>query len=394
MERNIVHFDLDALFVAVQCKKDKKLIGKPLIISGSNRRGVVAACSAETRKYGVHSAMPMYLALQLCPDAVVVSGDMEAYSQYSHLVTDLIADAAPSFEKAAMDEFYIDMTGMDRCLSVFQWARELRTKIEQETDLPISFGMSVNKLVSKIATAEFKPRAERYVLPGTEKEFLSPLTVDKIPMIGKQTSAFLYDMGVRNVATLRNMPLKFLMSAFGKNGLTLWEKAHGIDETPVLPYIEQKSISIESAFEEDSLDAKRVKSMLTGMVEKIAFQLRDQKKLTSSVTVKIRYANGNTDTRQVQVPYTSSGQVVLKVVTQLFEKLYDRRLQIRQIDVKLSGLVHGNQQVSLLEDTTPGINLHQSLDRVKHKRSSEKIIRATTIDLNNRVRLEMNMVQA
>ena len=391
MERNIIHFDLDAFFVAVQCKKDKKLIGKPLIIGGSGRRGVVAACSYETRKFGVHSAMPMYLALQLCPDAVVVSGDMEAYSQYSHLVTEVIADSAPSFEKASIDEFYIDMSGMDRYMGAFKWARELRAKIEKETDLPISLGMSVNKLVSKIATAEFKPRAEKYVVPGTEKEFLSPLTVDKIPMIGKQTSAFLYDMGVRTVATLRDMPLKFLMSAFGKNGLTLWKKAHGIDDTPVVPYVEQKSISTESTFAEDTIDVKRLKSVLTAMVEKVAFQLRDQKKLTSCITVKIRYANFDTETKQVQIPYTSADQVMLKVITQLFDKLYDRRMQIRLVGVRLSGLVHGNHQICLFDDTTQRINLNETLDRIKHKHGPEKIIRATTMDVDKRVRMEMNM---
>lgn len=391
MERNIIHFDLDAFFVAVQCKKDKKLVGKPLIIGGSSRRGVVAACSYETRKFGVHSAMPMYLALQLCPDAIVISGDMEAYSKYSHLVTEIIADSAPSFEKASIDEFYIDVSGMDRYLGAFKWARELRNKIEKESDLPISLGMSVNKLVSKVATAEFKPKAEKYVAPGSEKDFLSPLTVDKIPMIGKQTSAFLYDMGVRNVATLRKMPLKFLTSAFGKNGLTLWNKAHGIDDSPVTPYVEQKSISTESTFEEDTIDVKRLKSVLTAMVEKVAFQLRDQKKLTSCVTVKIKYSNFDTETKQIQIPYSSSDQVLLQVVTQLFDKLYNRRMQIRLVGVRLSGLVHGNYQISLFDDTIQSINLHQALDRIKHKHGPEKVIRATTMDVSPRVRMEMNM---
>lgn len=391
MERNIIHFDLDAFFVAVECQRNKKLVGKPLIIGGSSRRGVVAACSYETRKFGVHSAMPMYLALQLCPDAIVISGDMEAYSQQSHVVTDIIAESAPMFEKASIDEFYIDASGMDRYYGAFKWAVELQEKILKHSGMHISLGMSVNKLVSKVATGEFKPRAQKHIPAGSEKEFLAPLAVDKIPMIGKQTASFLYDMGVRNVSTLRNMPVKFLVSAFGKNGLSLWNKAHAIDESPVVPYAEQKSISTECTFEEDTIDTKRLKSILIAMVEKVAFQLRDQKKLASCITVKIRYSNFDTETKQIQIPYTSSDHVILNVITQLFDKLYNRRMMIRLVGVRLSGLVHGNHQINLFDDTTESINLYEAIDHIKHKHGAEKLVRATTMGVNKRVRMQMNM---
>lgn len=391
MDRNIIHLDLDAFFVAVERKNNRKLIGKPLIIGGSSRRGVVAACSYETRRFGVHSAMPMYLALQLCPDAKVISGDMESYSKCSHEVTEIIADAAPLFEKSSIDEFYIDASGMDRYFGAFTWAGDLRKKIIHESGLPISLGMSVNKLVSKVATGEFKPNAEEHIPAGTEKEFLAPLAVDKIPMIGKQTASFLYDMGVRKVETLREMPLKFLVSAFGKNGISLWNKAHGIDESPVVPYTEQKSISTECTFEEDTIDVKRLKSILIAMVEKIAFQLREQKKLTSCVTVKIRYSNFDTETKQIQIPYTSSDHVLLRTVTELFTKLYTRRMLIRLVGVRLSGLVHGNHQISLFDDTAETIHLYEAIDHIKHKHGVEKLIRATTLGVGRRVRMEMNM---
>ena len=391
MDRNIIHLDLDAFFVAVERKNNPKLNGRPLIVGGSSRRGVVAACSYEARRFGVHSAMPMYLAMQLCPDATVVSGDVEAYSQHSHLVTEVIADSAPLFEKASIDEFYIDASGMDRFFGAFRWAVELRQKIMRESRLPISLGMSVNKLVSKVATGEFKPNAEKQIPAGTEKEFLAPLSVDKIPMVGKQTSSFLYDMGVRTVATLREMPVKFLVSAFGKNGMALWNKAHGIDESPVVPYTEQKSISTESTFEEDTIDVKRLKSILIAMVEKVAFQLREQKKLTSCVTVKIRYSNFDTETRQVHVPYTSSDGFILRTVLELFDKLYNRRLLIRLVGVRLSGLVYGNHQISLFDDTEEDINLYEAIDYIKHKHGSDKLMRATTLGVGRRVRMEMNM---
>jgi DNA polymerase-4 len=391
MERNIIHLDLDAFFVAVECQRNPFLKGKPLIVGGSSRRGVVAACSYETRKFGVHSAMPIYLALQLCPDAIIISGDVEAYTVASHLVTDIIAEAAPLFEKSSIDEFYIDASGMDRYFGAFKWAVELRKKIVKETNLPISLGMSVNKLVSKVATGEFKPNAEQHIEAGTEKEFLAPLSVDKIPMIGKQTSSFLYDMGVRTVATLREMPIKFLISAFGKNGISLWNKANGIDDSAVVPYVEQKSISTECTFEEDTIDVKRLRSILIAMVEKVAFQLREQQKLASCLTVKIRYSNFDTETKQMQIPYTSSDHVLLRLVTELFDKLYNRRMLIRLVGVRLSGLVHGSHQISLFDDTAETISLYQAIDHIKHKHGVEKLTRATTLGVNRRVRMEMNM---
>jgi DNA polymerase-4 len=391
MDQSILHLDLDAFFVAVQCKLAPELRGKPLIVGGQSRRGVVAACSYEARHFGVHSAMPMHLALQLCPDAKVISGDMEAYSLHSHLVTEIIADSAPMFEKASIDEFYIDASGMDKFLGAFKWALELRKRIIKESGLPISMAMSVNKTVSKIATGEFKPDAKKLIPAGTEKDFLSPLAVEKIPGIGNQTASFLHDMGVRTIATLRDMPLKFLISAFGKNGISLWSKANGIDHALVVPYSEQKSISTESTFGEDTIDVKRLKSILIAMVEKVAFQLREQKKLTSCVTVKIRYSNFDTETKQIHVPYTSSDHILLCTVLELFDKLYNRRMLIRLVGVRLSNLVHGNQQISLFDDTEEDINLYEAMDFIKHKHGVEKLVRATTMGVSSRVRMEMNM---
>jgi DNA polymerase IV len=391
MERNIIHLDLDAFFVAVECRNNPKLKGKPLIIGGSSRRGVVAACSYETRKFGVHSAMPMYLALQLCPDAKVISGDVESYSKASGEITDIIAEQAPAFEKASIDEFYIDASGMDKYFGAFKWAVGLQSQIINESGLAISMAMSVNKLVSKVGTAEFKPKAQKQIPPGTERDFLAPLSIEKIPMIGKQTASFLYDMGVRTVQTLRDMPVQFLISAFGKNGISIWNKAHGIDDSPVVPYSEQKSISTESTFDADTIDVKKLKSILIAMVEKVAFTLREQKKLTSCVTVKIRYSNFDTETKQVHIPYTASDHVLMKIVHDLFNKLYNRRMLIRLVGVRLSNLVHGNHQISLFDDTEEDINLYQAIDYIKHKHGAEKLMRANTVEVNKRVRMEMNL---
>lgn len=380
MDRSIVHMDLDSFFVSVECLRNPGLKGKPLIIGGSSDRGVVASCSYEARKFGVRSAMPVRMARQLCPQVMVISGDMEAYSKYSHLVTEVIANEAPVYEKASIDEFYVDVSGMDRFFGAHKWCLELRQKIMKESGLPISMGLSVNKMVSKVATGEAKPNGQRKVDRGTERAFLAPMSISKIPMIGEKTYRVLYNMGVEKVATLREIPVGLLENLFGKNGVELWKRSNAIDETPVVPYTERKSISTENTFDKDTIDVKMLKSLLVSMVEEIAFKLRQEQKLTACVTVKIRYSNFDTLTRQVHVPYTSADHVLIKTASDLFDKLYDRRMLIRLIGVRFSHLVYGNYQISLFEDTEHMVNLYQAMDKIRFKHGAEKIKRAVGID--------------
>jgi len=384
--RSILHMDLDAFFVSVECLRDSRLKNRPLIIGGKSDRGVVAACSYETRRFGVHSAMPMKLALQLCPDAIVISGDAESYSRYSSMVTEIIREKAPLFEKSSIDEFYLDLTGMDRFFGCFKWSTELREKIMDETQLPISMGLSINKLVSKVATGECKPNGQRQVARGLEQDFLAPLSIRKIPMIGKKTADFFYEMGINKVKTLREMPVQMLEATFGKNGRIIWNKAHGVDNTPVVPYVERKSISTESTFESDSIDVKKMKSILTAMVEKLAFQLRSEQKLCSCVAVKIRYSDFETTSKQIHIAYTSSDKVLIKNVIDLFEKLYTRRVLVRLIGVRLSKLAYGNYQINLFEDTQEEISLFEAMDRMKQKYGAGTLMRASTLDAGSRHR--------
>ncbi len=386
--------DLDAFFVSVECLRDERLKGIPLIIGGKNGRGVVTSCSYEARKFGVHSAMPTKFALQLCPHAKVISGDMEAYTYHSRIVTDIIKEEAAMFEKASIDEFYIDASGMDRYFNTYMWSKELRQKIMSETGLPISMGLSVNKLVSKVATNEIKPNGESYIQRGTESDFLDPLSVKKIPMIGKSTSQFLMDMGVTRVKILREMPLKLLERAFGKNGKALWRKARGIDNSPIVPYSDRKSISTECTFDQDSIDIKRMKIMLTAMVEKLCHKLRQEQKLISCVTVKIRYANFDTETKQSHIPYTCGDQVIIKKVLELYDRLYTRRMLLRLVGVRLSGIVHGNYQINLFEDTEESIRLYQAMDKIKLRHGTEKLVRAASLGMSRRIRVDNNMFGA
>lgn len=367
MERTIVHMDLDTFFVSVERLINPSLEGRPVIIGGMSDRGVVAGCSYEARRFGVHSAMPMRMAKQLCSQAVFIRGDMELYSRYSRLVTDIIADSVPLYEKASIDEHYLDLTGMDRFFGCYKWAHELRQRIIRNTGLPISLGLSANKTVSKIATGQAKPNGELQVQTSQIQPFLDPLSIRKIPMVGDAGYRLLRSMGVATIGTLRLMPPHMVEQVLGKNGLVVWRKANGIDPTPVQPYTDQKSMSAEHTFDQDTTDLQLLRRTLAHMVEKLAFELRSQQKLTGNVTVKIRYANFDTHTRQKQLSYTSFDHVLLPSVYELFDRLYERRMLVRLVGVRLSQLVGGVQQLDLFDDTPEMINLYQAVDRVKRR---------------------------
>lgn len=374
--RTIAHLDLDTFFVSVERLINSKLEGKPVIIGGTSDRGVVASCSYEARKYGVHSAMPMKMARYLCADAVVVHGDMELYSRYSHTVTDIIAERTPLYEKASIDEFYLDLTGMDQFFGSLKWSHELRQAIIKHTGLPISFGLSVNKTVSKIATGEAKPNGEKEVPVSLVKPFLHPLPISKIPMVGEKTYHLLRSMGIGTIGTLSLIPKEMMEKVLGKPGLVIWDKANGIDSTPVKPYSERKSISTETTFDKDSIDVVHMKEMLVSMVEKICYELRKKQRLTSCVTVKIRYSNFDTHTLQKRVPYTSFDHQLIPVVRELFDRLYQRRMLIRLIGVKFSHLVQGVQQLNMFEDTPESVRLYKTLDMLRNRYGKRAVIRA------------------
>lgn len=377
--RHIAHFDLDTFFVSVEVLRNPKLKGKPVLIGGSGDRGVVASCSYEARRFGVHSAMPMKLARRLCPQAIIISGDYEDYSKHSGMVTEVIADQVPLFEKASIDEFYVDLTGMDRFFGCHKFSIELKKKISRETGLPISLGLASNKLVSKVATNEGKPNAQMQIPFGDEKKFLSPLHVAKIPGIGKETASLLIKMGVEKVETLSAIPVEMLHNLLGKNGIELWRRANGIDESPVIPYREQKSISTENTFQSDTIDMEYLQSQLVRMTESIAFQLRQQDKLTGCITVKIRYSDFQTVTKQSCIPFTAADHILLKTAKELFNKLYERRLLVRLIGVRFTQLVPGRYQINIFEDTQEMIRLYQAIDSIKQQFGAERLVRARSI---------------
>ncbi|MEM9858955.1 MAG: DNA polymerase IV [Bacteroidota bacterium] len=378
--RSILHMDLDTFFVSCERQIDSRLEGKPILIGGLTDRGVVASCSYEARKFGIHSAMPMKQAKQLCPEAIQIRGNSMTYSKKSEEVTEIIKEAVPVYEKTSIDEFYVDLSGMDRFFNSYKIASELREKIIKETKLPISFGLSENKTVSKIATGEAKPNNKIRINYGSEKPFLAPLSVKKIPMIGDKTYITLCGLGIKRIETIQEMPVELMEKVLGKNGISIWRKANGIDQSPVEPYSERKSISTERTFDRDTTDIKKLKGIMLAMAENLAFQLRRGEKLTSCVTVKVRYSDFNTYTLQNRIPYTSADHVLISKVLELFDKLYNKRLLVRLIGVRFSHLVNGGYQINLFEDATEMINLYHAMDYIRDKHGDRKVMRAGGIE--------------
>ena len=382
MDKQIIHIDQDAFFVSVELLKDPSLRGKPVIIGSSSDRGVVASCSYEARKFGIHSAMPSRMAKQLCPHAIFVRGNMDEYSKYSHIVTDILQEKVPVLEKASIDEHYIDMTGMDRFYGCMKFAQELRAHVTKETGLPLSFGLSVNKTVAKIVTNECKPNGERQICKNDVQHFLNPLSIKKIPGLGQSTYLKLSEMGVRYIYTLAEIPAEQLFKVLGNNGTSLSQKARGIDYSPVVPYREQKSIGTQSTFHTDSIDTKKIKQLITSMVTDLTFQLRSQRKLTACITVTIRYSNFETHTQQASIPYTSLDSFLISKAKDLFDKVYSRRMLLRLVGVKLSNLVSGYEQISLYSASEEQYKLYQAMDRIRNRFGEKYVKLASTINID------------
>jgi DNA polymerase-4 len=379
VKKNILHLDLDTFFVSCERLIDSRLKNRPLLVGGTGDRGIVAACSYETRLFGVHSGMSMKVAKRLCPEAVTIRGNTSIYSKYSQIVTEIVKEKVPLFEKASIDEFYADLTGMDTFFGSYKYASELRQRIIKESGLPISFGLSGNKIVSKVATGEAKPDNQLLINEGFEKEFMAPLSIRKIPSVGEKTYQILRNLGVEKVKVIQEMPVEMLVSVLGLNGRTIWKRANGIDNPPLIPFHERKSISTERTFNKDTIDMKKLSETIFAMAENLAYQLRKGDKLASVIVVKIRYSDFNTYTKQVKIPYTSADHIIIPAVVTLFKKLYQRRLLIRLVCVKITDIVSGNYQINLFDDSEQMINLYNAMDTIRNKYGELSITRAASM---------------
>jgi DNA polymerase-4 len=381
MDRSIVHLDMDTFFVSVERLLNSKLCNKPVLVGGLSDRGVVASCSYEARSFGVHSGMSMKIARRMCPEAMVVRGDSGEYSKHSRIVTEIIREKIPVVEKASIDEFYLDMTGMDKVFGITKYSDELRQSIIRNTGLPVSMGLSQNKTVSKIATGQSKPNGQKAIEIGGEKTFLAPLSIRKLPMVGNETFQVLHELGIKTIGTMQQMPQDAVARVLGKNGSTLWLRAQGIDNTPIKQYHERDSISSERTFDKDTIDVAMLRNIIMAMAENLAFQLRAGNKLTACITIKLRYSDMQTYTRQQQIPYTSCDHTLIERSLSIFEKLFDRRQLVRLVGVRCSHLVEGGHQINLLDDSVEVIQLYQQMDYLRKKyKDSRLITRAAIMD--------------
>jgi len=381
-DKQIIHMDQDAFFVSVEVRKDPSLIGKPVIIGGTSERGVVASCSYEARKFGVHSAMSARMAKMLCPHAIFIRGNMDEYSKASHEITAILKENVPLIEKASIDEHYIDMTGMDRFHNTLKYTHELREKVMKETGLPISSGLSINKTVSKMCTNECKPNGELNVNKPEVQSFLNPLSIAKIPGVGQKTFLKLSDMGVKKIYTLAQIHPDQMVSLLGKNGLILLQKAQGIDNSPIIPYQEQKSIGTQCTFKADSIDVETINNLITSMVMDLAFELRNKRKLTACITLTIRYSNFEDVTKQAAIPYTCLDSVLISKARDLFRQVYQKRMLLRLVGVRLSNLISGFEQIDLYSESQEQYSLCQAMDKIRKRFGDKSISLASTLDLN------------
>jgi len=383
-KRYIVHIDLDSFFVSVERLFDPSLIGKPVIIGGSADRGVVASCSYETRKFGVHSAMPTRQALKLCPDAIVIHGNHARYSEASAQVTKIIDEMVPLYQKSSVDEFYIDLTGTDRFFDPYQLATQLRQRIIKETKLPISFGMASGKTIAKMATNKAKPNGQLFVPHGKEMEFLAPLSISKIPGLGESTAAKLYQYGIEKIGDLQRVELRFLETVFGKSGRWIWEKARGIDYGEIVPHSDRKSISTEHTFNTNVSDVRTLETIITSMTEELAGKLRRENKLASCLAIKIRYGNFETLTQQQKIPLTAAQHIIIPGIKNLFKNAWNKQREIRLIGVRLSQLCTGSYQINLFEDNEQRIRLYQAMDKINFKFGDKTVCRAVGMEIGTR----------
>ncbi|WKV11520.1 DNA polymerase IV [Marivirga harenae] len=372
--RQIAHIDLDSFFINCTLLKFPDLRGRPLIIGGLNNRGIVASASFEAKKYGVHKSMPTRVALQRCPDAVLLKGDFDLFTKYSDIVNEIMTERTPLHERAGIDEFYLDMTGMDRFHNTSKFTKELVNTIKSETGLPLLYGLSVNKTVAKICTSHARPIGGFEVLDNYVQPFLDPHSIRQLPAVGSKTFKLLRRIRIKFIKHIRSLPPEAMNELLGKTGIGIWKKANGIDPTPVVPYSSEKSIGKDFTFDQDTQDLKILKGTLLKLIEFLGFKLRKLNQMCACVSVRIRYSNHDTETMQKKIPYCANDEILMDVAFELFKKLYHRRMLIRLIGVKFSHLVQGSHQINLFTDNVKTIELYQAMDKLKNRYDNPAIV--------------------
>lgn len=349
----IFHLDLDTFFVSVERILDPSLKGKPVIVGANPEygRGVVAACSYEAREYGLHSAMPIKQAYRLCPNGMYLHGHHGEYSRFSRAVRNILEQFAPQLEQASIDECYMDFTGTKRIYgSMFHFAKNLQKEIDDKLGLPCSIGIGSNRTIAKIGSDYAKPKGVTYVLPGMEKDFLAPLPVETVPGIGKVTTRLLHEKGFYLLGDITKISEDYFITAFGKHGSGIWNKAHGRGSAYLHPEIKQKSISKERTYGQDVNDKAQIEATLFKLTGEVCQLMRDKNWQASTISIKLRYSDFVTLTRDKSVKPTDDDKIIYDTAVKLFRKAYTRRVSIRLIGIKLTKFNEFAEQEILFED--------------------------------------------
>jgi DNA polymerase IV len=337
----IFHVDLDAFFVSVERVLDPKLIGKPVIIGGEpTSRGVVAAASYEARKFGIHSAMPLYQAYNLCRHAIFLNGHHEKYSEYSHRTREILQRYAPKVEMASIDEAYLDMTGCERLYgNMVSFAWFLQKIIRDELSLPISIGVGSNKMIAKVASDAAKPEGILFVMNGYEEEFLKPLYVEVLPGVGKVTLQLLHDYGIHSVGQMAMFDKIILRELFGVSGEVLHDYAHGRGEQYFYEGRKRKSISKSMTFDKDLADKNLVERYLLSLIESICFNMRSEQIKGRTISIRVRYSDFKEIQRARTMFFSTNDDItIFSIASALFRNAVSRRVSIRLIGLEISNL--------------------------------------------------------
>ncbi|MFC1961928.1 DNA polymerase IV [Chloroflexota bacterium] len=372
MTRRIMHIDLDTFFVSVERVGYPELKGKPVVVGGRlDQRGVVAAASYEARAYGLYSGMPLVTAARLCPQTIFIEGSFHRYREASENFHEILADFSPLLEPMGLDEAYLDATGFESMHgSARNMALKIKQRVKDKLGICASIGIARSKIVAKIASGLSKPDGLLEVPEGKETSFLNSLAVSSLPGVGKKTAPILLNLGIKTIGDLASFPVSELKSRFGVYGETLHGHACGIDHSEVKPPGEAKSISHETTFDHDTREIKRIEATLRYLAERVGANLRRKGRQAKRVTLKLRYADFTTITRQETLSQaTDADQFIFNTGHRLLEReLKTGHQAIRLIGIGVSKLVEIGRQVNMLDSTQQRMDkLNTAIDRIRKK---------------------------
>ncbi len=376
-ERYIVHVDMDAFFASIEQRDNPFYKGKPVIVGsdpkGGRGRGVVAACSYEARKFGIHSALPISIAYKRCPDAIFLPPDMSRYASSSHKIFDILERFTPDIEPISVDEAFMDITGSWQLFgSPLEVCKKIKCTIKKELDLIASVGMAPNKMTAKIASDIDKPDGLVVVTKENLLTFLHPLPVEKLWGVGQKTRSSLGAMGINTIGDLAEYSESNLENVFGKNGQHVWELSNGIDARSVETLSEIKSISNEHTFEIDTSERKEVLDALMYLSEKVSRRLREDDTKGRTITLKIRSSSFKTYTRAVTIDsYTNFVEDIYENVVKKLDEFDLVKMKVRLLGVKVSNLSGNPASLDLFTGITEKENkkerIHKAIDRMIDK---------------------------